>query len=50
MRRCVRLNPQERPTAAEAADAIYALKMARAPHMQASCRMLQLSVFFLVAV
>ena len=42
VRQCLRLKPQERPTAAEAAQAIDALDAAPAPRMQASCRMLQL--------
>ena len=42
VRRCLRLNPQERPTAAEAAEAIDALEAAPAPRMQARRCMLQL--------
>ena len=42
VRRCLRSNPQERPTAAEAAEVIEALKAASAPRMQASRRKLQL--------
>ena len=39
--RCLRLDPQERPTAAEAADIIKTLRAAPATGMQASRRMLQ---------
>lgn len=40
LRQCLRLNPHERPTAAEAAEAINVLAAAPAPRMQASCRTL----------
>ena len=42
VRRCLRSNPQERPTAAEAAKVIKAMKADSAPRMQASRRKLQL--------
>ena len=42
VRRCLRANPLERPTAAEAAQAIDVLEAAPAPRMQASRRTLQL--------
>ena len=42
VRRCLRRDPSERPTAAEAAQAIDALDAAPAPRMQASRCMLQL--------
>ena len=42
VRRCLRLNPQERPTAAEAAEAIDVLGAAPASRLQASLRMFQL--------
>ena len=42
VRRCLRLNPQERPTAAEAAEAIHVLAAAAAHRMQARRRTLQL--------
>ena len=42
VRWCLRLKPQERPTAAEAAEAINVLEAAPAPRMQASLRTFQL--------
>lgn len=42
VRQCLHPNPQERPTAAKAAETIIALESAPAPRMQASCRMIKL--------